>query len=210
MRKGEAKTILLSLDLLMPVIKELNLGIDLKQLKEKIKIEDIKDTDLIKIKVEYPDSEMAVKINEMIANSFVSQGQAIYSERLSPINERLKELEIEIKDREERIKKIKKLIIKASSISDFPPERGLRIILLENLLSSYEGHLQTLKTQRNELKIFLSKAKDFKILESPVRPKYPIKPKKILNIAISAILGLMLGLFFSFFQEYWIKCKPSI
>ncbi|NLO89849.1 MAG: hypothetical protein GX088_05955 [Clostridia bacterium] len=35
------------------------------------------------------------------------------------------------------------------------------------------------------------------------QPTEPIKPKKMLNIAVAAVLGLMVGVFAAFFWEYW-------
>ena len=51
----------------------------------------------------------------------------------------------------------------------------------------------------------IAKAMQFgevKIVSLAAEPKYPIKPKKKQNIAISGIAGLMLGIFLAFFTEY--------
>ncbi|NLP45725.1 MAG: hypothetical protein GX347_01615, partial [Epulopiscium sp.] len=37
----------------------------------------------------------------------------------------------------------------------------------------------------------------------------PIAPRKALNLAISAVLGLMIGVFVAFFMEYWISTEPE-
>ncbi len=42
------------------------------------------------------------------------------------------------------------------------------------------------------------------IMVSPaVEPLQPVAPNKVLNVAIAAVLGLMLGVFVAFFKEYW-------
>ncbi len=210
MEKEKVKEILSGQNLLEPIIKELDLDIEPDKSSRNIKIEDIKNTNLLKIKVQYPDPEMVVKINKAIADSFVSRGQGIYQERLSLINERLKELEIEIKDTEEDIKRTQSLIIKVAGLTTIPQQEvTLRTILLQNTLSNYKNHLSTLKDRRNELKIALFKAEDFKIVEQPIEPKYPIKPKKKLNILISGIFSLMMGIFLAFFMEYWQSPKKE-
>jgi capsular polysaccharide biosynthesis protein len=209
-KKEEAKQMLLSQGLLASVIKELNLDIEMDDLKEDIKIEDIKDTNLLEIKVKYPDADMVVKINKAIADSFISQGQGIYQERLSLVNERLRELEEEIKNREEDIERTQSLITGfAGSSALSQQDMSLRITLLQNTLLNYESHLYTLKNRRNGLKTLLSKAKDFKIVESPLEPKYPIKPNKKMNVLISGIVSLMAGIFLAFFMEYWQSSKKG-
>ncbi len=37
----------------------------------------------------------------------------------------------------------------------------------------------------------------------------PVSPNTTLNIAISSILGLIMGIFVAFFKEYWVNTKPE-
>jgi uncharacterized protein involved in exopolysaccharide biosynthesis len=41
------------------------------------------------------------------------------------------------------------------------------------------------------------------MLQPPTRSAKAIAPKKKQNITIAAIIGLMLGVFVSFFREFW-------
>jgi len=48
------------------------------------------------------------------------------------------------------------------------------------------------------------------IIVSPaVEPLNPIAPNKKMNIAIAAVLGIMLGVFIAFFKEYWQSSAPQ-
>jgi hypothetical protein len=48
------------------------------------------------------------------------------------------------------------------------------------------------------------------IMVSPaVEPLNPVAPNKKLNVAIAAVLGLMLGVFVAFFKEYWQSSAPQ-
>lgn len=42
------------------------------------------------------------------------------------------------------------------------------------------------------------------ISQSPV-PMKPVAPRKMLNVAIAGVLGLMVGVFIVFFKDYWEK-----
>lgn len=206
--KQEAKEILLSNIFLEPIIKELNLVVSPKQLN--IKIEDIGDTNLLRIKVEYPDPDKVVKINMAVANSFISQSQLIYQQRLSLFNERLKELEVEVKNVQDEIKRTQDLIAQVSTLSGISQQEvGLRIILLQNTLPNYEEHFNNIMNQRNDLKMLLTKAKDFKVTDFPLKPDSPIKPNKKLNIAISGVVSLFIGIFLAFLIEYRDKIKQG-
>jgi len=49
------------------------------------------------------------------------------------------------------------------------------------------------------------------IIASPaVEPLTPVGPRKMLNMAIGAVLGLMIGVFAVFFKEYWTSTSPTI
>lgn len=69
---------------------------------------------------------------------------------------------------------------------------------------------------------FLSKYEETRILKSSdigeasiiivspaVEPLTPVGPRKMMNIAIAAALGLMLGVFVAFFKEYWQTSAPK-
>ena len=48
----------------------------------------------------------------------------------------------------------------------------------------------------------ITKANDVQVIDKAILPKTPIKPNKIMNVSISAVLGMMVGLFVVFLIEY--------
>ena len=48
----------------------------------------------------------------------------------------------------------------------------------------------------------ITKANDVQVIDKAIVPNSPIKPNKIMNMAISAVLGIMIGLFIVFLIEY--------
>ena len=40
------------------------------------------------------------------------------------------------------------------------------------------------------------------VIDKAILPKEPVKPNKIMNILVAAVLGMMIGLFIVFFIEY--------
>lgn len=208
--KEEAKEIILNQNSLVSIIKELNLKIEIENLKKNIKITDINGTDLLTIKVVYPGLDAALKINEAIVNPLIARGQSIYQERLILINERLKELDAQIKNAEKDIDRAQNLISEISNSGNISQsDASLRIILLQNTLFNYESSLPVLRNQRNKMKLSLANAKDFKIFDQPVKPKKPIGPKKTRNVLTAGIVGLMFGIFLAFFLEFWQKDKDT-
>jgi len=66
----------------------------------------------------------------------------------------------------------------------------------------YEGLLQRLKEAQVSAGL---KASNIRIVDSAEVPKGPVKPRVLLNLALSIILGLGLGVGLAFFQEYLDK-----
>jgi capsular polysaccharide biosynthesis protein len=202
--KEEAKEILLSQSNLLRIANDLNLKIKLEDFKRRIKIEDIANTNLLKIKTQFSNPDTARKINEALPVILFSYGGGLYQKKIALINERLDELEQEIHNADNDIKRTRKLVmgLSESATSIVQSDISLRIILLQNTIPNYEVQLTTLKNQKNATKMILIKASDFRVLDSPVEPKYYIKPKKTQNIVIAAGAGLMLSLFIAFLLEY--------
>ena len=48
----------------------------------------------------------------------------------------------------------------------------------------------------------ITKANDIQVIDKAILPQNPIKPNKIMNVAIAAVLGMMIGLFIVFLLEY--------
>lgn len=48
----------------------------------------------------------------------------------------------------------------------------------------------------------ITKANDIQVIDKAILPQNPIKPNKMMNMAIAAVLGVMIGLFVVFLIEY--------
>lgn len=48
----------------------------------------------------------------------------------------------------------------------------------------------------------ITKANDIQVIDKAILPENPIKPNKMMNVAIAAVLGMMIGLFVVFLIEY--------
>ncbi len=209
-KREEAKEIILNKNALLSIIKELNLNIDAESLKKCIKVEDITNTNLLKISMKYSDIDNGIKIDSLLPSLLILQGQNISQQRTALINERLMELESEIKNVQENIVKTQNLITGISTSNDASQtDKTLKIILLQNTLPNYENNLTTLRNQKNEIKVLFANSREFKVFDAPIKPKYAIGPKKKQNVLIAGIISLFFGLFLAFFIEFLQKCKKE-
>ena len=78
---------------------------------------------------------------------------------------------------------------------------------LEVQVNSLKTNIESLNAQINSLRASLDEIKPTQVIKSPTVSGEPIKPRPLLNIVIAAVLGLFVGVFLAFFQEWWEKSK---
>ena len=79
---------------------------------------------------------------------------------------------------------------------------------LEREYDTAKGVYDVLSQKSEEVKIAVAtESGTVKIASLAYEPRAPIKPNKKLNILIAGVLGLFVGIFASFFLEFWQKGK---
>ncbi|WP_017756552.1 Wzz/FepE/Etk N-terminal domain-containing protein [Calidifontibacillus oryziterrae] len=73
---------------------------------------------------------------------------------------------------------------------------------IEKLTKLYNGYSEKYEEARSISSFALAKNKITPLVEA-VAPETPVAPKKVLNVAIATVVGLMLGVFVAFFRAYW-------
>jgi succinoglycan biosynthesis transport protein ExoP len=105
-------------------------------------------------------------------------------------------LEIKVQVLADEVKRVE------NELSKFPQKELELMRLLREQSVSEEIYLM-LMTKREEMKITEAmKVADIRLIDFAITPTNPIKPKKLLNVAISAFLAFFVGCGLAFFFEY--------
>jgi len=209
--KEEAVAIVFNKHSLLSIIKEFDLAMNVESLSKSIAINDVAGTNFLTITITDGGPDHLFKINNAIIEPLINQGQDAYQKKIVIMNERLKELDAEIKNAETDIEETRGLIAGFSvSANSSLPDVSLRVILLKNNLPSYENNLSSLRDQRNALKIILNNAKDFKVFDQPTISKKSLILRLKKNIMVAGALSLMCGVLLAFFMEFWQKGKKGV
>ncbi|MCJ7789165.1 MAG: Wzz/FepE/Etk N-terminal domain-containing protein [Candidatus Atribacteria bacterium] len=205
---AEALEIIKSNVVLDEVINQMSLEETTEQLKPQITTESQGGTNFIKVTVEADTPEKAKSLVENIVKVFIEQNQDEYEEKVKLIEDRLKILELQVAEFEKNIQEIEKTKKKIAVLEELSEaERQFQTSLLLNSSVTERSLYNSLIGQVNSLKISLNNCQDFKIINYAQLPTAPIKPRKELNIVIAGVLGLFVGIFVSFFLEFWQKGK---
>lgn len=227
-------------------IKDLNLLLTVKELRKKISVEPVRETeDLIQIKIETKNPSQYLRIIDYLSDKLVQRDIEIkkryeseeellarYDEEIKKVNEELNKIEGDIKEMEKEVeslevaskdisRKIEERMKESKSLSE--AESGILVGQMEdirNKLGSYKSNISS-EQQRyagffedlRELQIEKVKIQrrgslnmyNTEVLVSPMEPKEPIRPNKPLNIAVAAVISLIVGLGLVFSLEYFEK-----
>lgn len=204
----EALEVINSNLILDEVIKRSDLNISSDQLRTRIEVENLKDTNFIKISVEADSPEKTKELAENIMEVFIEKNRNKYTEKIKLIEKRIKILEKEIAEFEKSIQEIGNAMKKIAASKDLSEaERYFQTSLLLNSSSNERNLYNNSIYQINTLHERLNNCQDFGIINYAQLPITPIKPNKKLNILIAGVLGLFVGIFVAFFLEFWQKGK---
>lgn len=170
----------------------------IKQIRDSITVNSVKNTNMIEISFENNNPELAAEIANTVAAVFVDKSLIINRSKASEvkkfIEEQLPEKEKELTEEEEKLQyeRLEEL-----------PDKELRLARLERAVRVSENIYLSLLEKYQEARINeVMEFGDIRIIDKALAPDEPIKPRKILNLAIGGILGLMLGVMLVFFLEY--------
>lgn len=219
-----------SRNLLQKVYNQMNLGqyeefenpSGLKKLIKAIDVSPITRSRLVNLSVTSYDPALATEIVNNIAHTFVAEN---ISNRISMGQDVIKALESTQRSKGEQellnsmpqvvnsdfIKSLKlqetELLNKQAELSSKYTAVHPEVISVKRQLSAVQNKI-ALETQRlvQSIKIELSgqfSGNNIRIVDNAVPPEKPIRPRKLLNLAIGLCAGTLLGVLFAFIMEFF-------
>ena len=121
----------------------------------------------------------------------VTYGEIIKSR--SVIDEVIKKLDLD-KSYEE--------VVKSINISPVKDTQIISITVQDTNAKRAKDIANTIPTIFTKEVKRITKANSVEVIDKAITPESPVKPNKVMNIAIAAVLGVMIGLFIVFILEY--------
>jgi len=128
-------------------------------------------------------------------------------EKLSKYNQNtLRAYKIIINSLNEKLKDLNEIIEKYSKSAERLPEHETKLMNLTRERDVHEKIFKLLLDKREEMHMAeLSKLQDIVIVDPAHKPIEPILPKKLINLIIGFVLGMMIGIVLIFFKEFQSK-----
>jgi polysaccharide chain length determinant protein (PEP-CTERM system associated) len=185
-----------------PVVQQLqskltDLQIQLPALKEKYSEKSPQVTE-VEIQIKQIENEISQKVAEIVGST-VSTVNPIYQSLLS----QMVTLETNMISLETKSNSISEIVTQYENRLEELPEKEIQLARLERAVRVAENIYLTLLESYQEARISEAmELGDIRVVDAALVPDNPIKPRKMLNLAIGGVLGLMLGIMLVFFLEF--------
>lgn len=192
---------------LLDTIKQLKLDpkkYTLDNFKNEIDVQAIDNTNLITITVKENDPKLAAKIADTIASNFKSY---IISRNNRQTDKLISTIESLINLQNTKIESA------TNELNETDPSDKTKYEQNQTKLNLLKNTRDIMMEKYNMLQLVKASnlgEQGILITSKAIVPDKPVSPKKLLNMAIAFILGLMLSVFIVFFMEYWKNTSPNV
>ncbi len=182
--------------------------------------EPVLEGNLLELKVEFSDPEMAAEI----ANGFVDAltfewNRLNYTEakkKREYIESQLPRVQTDLRTAEEKYKRFTLLAPQKSASlpvnlmggSSVSQSQGIESARLAREVDIQNNVYSMLRREYEQVKLDESKEiPPFSVIDRAVKPEFRSRPKTKLNLMVGFSIGLLAGLFQAFFREYWERTE---
>ncbi len=187
---------------LQAVVDRLGLGDDWEELKERVTVRPVRDTQLLEVTVEASSPEEARATADEVANQLILQSPTELeklekAENQQFVRQRLESLQQKIEAGQTRLEELE-ASLSGSIVAEQVQETQAEINDLEKLVNDWENNY-------TQLLVFVQSdqsANYLAIIEPAQADSDPIRPRVMLNTLLAGVVGLMLALGVIFLLEY--------
>ena len=165
-------------------------------IKSKINIES--KNGLFTIKIKDKDPKIATAIGNELAAAFISYVDSYNSDYVDRLD---KYIIAAIENQEKDLNELASELKMADLANDDNKLKQLKI--KQDISKQIYEVLLFKEKQLNLIQMMDFGDKNVAVIRKAYEPEKPVSPNKKLNVAIAAVLGLMIGVFAAFFIEYW-------
>jgi non-specific protein-tyrosine kinase len=179
-------------------INELDLTVTADELAERVDVELVRDTQLIKLKVEDADPARAALFANAIAQAFITRNQALqeqrYADSLTAMRQEMDELLTLIKEAQRELGRLED--------SDTEQDQD-EVTRLESTLAGYRNTYASLLQSYEQMRVTAVQSSDDVIVFEEARAvSKPVRPRTLMNTGLAGVLGAIIGLGTAFLIDY--------
>ena len=187
------------------VLDSLGLNVSPAHLLQMIRVEQLRDTQLIRISAESSSPELARNVANRMAELFIAQTQAKQEARYESAR---RDLDAQIDELEQQIADTQKAIAALGDPRDpknvnIPEFARIEMTRLETTLSNYQTRFVVLLRSSEDFRLAAARYSDNISISAPAEvPRFPVRPQITLNVLLGLVAGLVLGVSAALLLDY--------
>ncbi|HEX7974700.1 MAG TPA: polysaccharide biosynthesis tyrosine autokinase [Anaerolineales bacterium] len=177
------------------VIQRVGLNVTVERLRGAIQVQPVKDTQLIEIKVESTDPSQAAAIANAVVAVFSEQNQALQASRYAASKQSLQD------QLDQMNQKIQANADSIKALGTDPANQAERDRLEANQAQYQQVYASLLQSYESVRLAEAQTTSNIVAAEPATPPRYPIRPRILMNTALAAAVGLLLAMGLIFLIE---------
>lgn len=188
-----ASRVLTSLSFLRPIAQRHGIR-DVRQVERMVRVDPVRDTGMIQVRIRDGDPRRLQRLTEAVVEAFLHSARARVEQRRRLAELRLREVSAQLTAVEQTLQATRASLQRLQAADEASSgQSGFARSFALNALGLSEGAYNALLERRRELRQELV-ALDLPVLvQAPYIPEQPVSPRPVLNIAVAAMLGFMVG-----------------
>lgn len=123
--------------------------------------------------------------------------------KLADLTGQQKELQVKIDEGQRQLEQLQAELVEKQAVDDRLAQR------VENIRNNYKTLSASYEEARLSHSAKLGEASVI-FLAPAIEPEEPVGPRKMLNVAVAGVLGVMVSVFAVFFLEFWRRSEPQV
>lgn len=199
-----AQEVILSKDLLDPIMRDLNLDYERTSDFRRIISVNSLPASMIEIKVSYRDPEVAQAIAQEVVEAFIAKAEPSYLEKLQVVEDLYEKTLLNYERTVESLNRNKEALTAIEMNSGLSnTEKDITRVRLLDYINNDEDRISDIEVQLQEQQLQLLEIHKAEVFEHASLPISPVSPKPLLNTAIAIVVGIMLAFGLAFIIEYF-------
>ena len=162
-----------------------------------LNINQVNNTSIIAITVKNNEPQLTLSVAEGLIEKFEKDSNQYFQQKLESEEDYISVLKSELEDISFDLESNQNLINESRESG----EREIASLLIQEN-SSLQDSRRNLRKEIKERESELAEFYSLEVLNEPYLPENPVSPNTRLNVAIAAVLALMLAVFIVFFKEF--------
>ncbi|WP_096203100.1 YveK family protein [Bacillus sp. FJAT-45350] len=199
-----AEQVIMSRDLLTPVMEELELEYErVRNFRNIISVNSLPSS-MIEIVVSYHEPEKAQEIANAIIDAFITKADPSYQEKLALVEQLYDSTLAHYERTSESLDRNKQALTDVEQNQELSnAEKDLTRARLIDYITADENKIVSIESQLQSQQLQLLDIEKAEVFETASLPHSPSSPNKMLNTAIAIVVGGMLAVGIAFLMEYF-------